>query len=411
KRKRHVSYEDALAEIIRVEATPAEPEPDDHRRKRQARRSTKKYRLNKRFEGMRVDGNEPQRVNADGVDSSAVAVAEPVVPVEVGEGAAPNQVSSRQDGSGALANHEDFDIEKVTGENVFNGRHKLPDPTIICEHCSAWRWPGESPMKCCSKGRVQLPPLKAAPAVLAECYNDPEFRKHIRAYNQVFAFTSVGASRTDTGSVQRVRADESVQGQRGVYTYRVQGAMGHYMGSLLPYNDRATGEMTAPKFAQIYIVDADMQRRAERRRGVFADLDPSILFDLEQMMERHNPFAQDFLYFGKVLRRQREAGHHPVDIVFKLHANNRASPGTYNLPTISEVAAVMIDDGNIGLHSDLLLYTRDHTPTRLFETHAIYDPLQYPLLFPCGEPGCITGLVRSPDTSLHCRELRRRLGL
>ncbi|RLN31809.1 hypothetical protein BBJ28_00020353, partial [Nothophytophthora sp. Chile5] len=159
------------------------------------------------------------------------------------------------------------------------------------------------------------------------------------------------------------------------------------MGSLLPYNDRATGEMTAPKFAQIYIVDADMQRRAERRRGVFADLDPSILFDLEQMMERHNPFAQDFLYFGKVLRRQREAGHQPVDIVFKLHANNRASPGTYNLPTISEVAAVMIDDGNIGLHRDLLLYTRDHTPTRLFETHAIYDPLQYPLLFPCGEPG------------------------
>ncbi|RLN31810.1 hypothetical protein BBJ28_00020352 [Nothophytophthora sp. Chile5] len=208
------------------------------------------------YSGMRVGDNEPQRVNAEGVDSSAVAVAEPVLPVEVGEGAAPNQVSSRQDGSGvhtsviegdpdneeegkqeeddpqdvlfnvaedqrqdevetpaqdnarsefereaelaqqrvsranrratrsdaerdagrernaavraarraerteeeqdqdnmqqraqrrtrrwkeALANHEDFDIEKVTGENVFNGRHKLPDPTIICEHCRAWR--------------------------------------------------------------------------------------------------------------------------------------------------------------------------------------------------------------------------------------------------------------------------------
>ncbi|RLN92076.1 hypothetical protein BBJ28_00026642, partial [Nothophytophthora sp. Chile5] len=157
KRKRQVSYEDALAEIIRVEATPAEPEPDDQRRKRQARRSSKKYRLNKRFEGMRVGGNEPQRVNADGVDSSAVAVTEPVVPAEVGEGAAPNQVLNRQEGDDvhtsairgdpddeeegkqeeddpqdALANHEDFDIEKVTGENVINGRHKLPDPTIIC---------------------------------------------------------------------------------------------------------------------------------------------------------------------------------------------------------------------------------------------------------------------------------------
>ncbi|RLN97341.1 hypothetical protein BBJ28_00026584, partial [Nothophytophthora sp. Chile5] len=248
---------------------------------------------------MRVEGNEPQRVNADGVDSSAVAVAEPVRPVEVGEEAAPNQVMSRQDG-------DDVHTSAIGG--------------------------------------------------------DP-----------------------DDGEESKQEEDDPQD--RGVYTYRVQGAMGHYMGSLLPYNDRATGEMTAPKFAQIYIVDADMQRRAERRRGIFADLDPSILFDLEQMMERHNPFAQDFLYFGKVLRRQREAGHQPVDIVFKLHANNRASPGTYNLPTISEVAAVMIDDGNIGHHRDLLLYTRDHTPTRLFETHAIYDPLQYPLLFPCGEPG------------------------
>ncbi|RLN46056.1 hypothetical protein BBJ28_00024709, partial [Nothophytophthora sp. Chile5] len=298
---------------------------------------------------MRVEGNEPQRVDADGVDSSVVAVTEPVVPAEVGEGAVPNQVVSRQDGD-----HVHISAIRDDPDDEEEGKQEEDDPQDV----------QLQPQRLFDMTENQRPDEEETPAQ-----------------------DSARSELEREAELAQQRVSRANRRQRGVYTYRVQGAMGHFMGSLLPYNDRATGEMTAPKFAQIYIVDADMRRRAERRRGVFADLDPSILFDLEQMMERHNPFAQDFLYFGKVLRRQREAGQQPVDIVFKLHANNRASPGTYNLPTTSEVAAVMIDDGNIGHHRDLLLYTRDHTPTRLFETHAIYDPLQYPLLFPCGELG------------------------
>ncbi|GMF44534.1 unnamed protein product [Phytophthora fragariaefolia] len=163
-------------------------------------------------------------------------------------------------------NHEDFRASIVTGMDVVDGRHRLP-PTIVCPLCQAWKWPAESDFICCLKGRVQLPPLQPAPPRLLQLYGDKEFRRHIRAYNQASAFTSIGASTSDN-TFRDVNQDQSVAGQHGVYTYRIQGAMWHFMGSMLPYVDRRTGERVPPKFAQIYIVDPDMQERANRRKGI-----------------------------------------------------------------------------------------------------------------------------------------------
>ncbi|KAG2771830.1 hypothetical protein PC129_g23187 [Phytophthora cactorum] len=95
----------------------------------------------------------------------------------------------------ALHNHEDLDTSMVTGPNVVDGRHRLP-PTTVCDHCNAWKWPAETKKPCCLEGGVKLPSLPPAPTRLLQLYKDPEFRKHIRAYNQVFAFTftPIGAS-------------------------------------------------------------------------------------------------------------------------------------------------------------------------------------------------------------------------
>jgi hypothetical protein len=139
---------------------------------------------------------------------------------------------------------------------------------------------------------VQLPPLAAAPLLLMELLRDPEFRRQIRAYNQAFAFTSIGTSCNARDTFGPVNQDESVAGQRGVYMYRIQGAMGHYLGSLLPYIDARTQQPTPPKFAQIYIVDPDMEQRALRRRDIFSGLDPVALGDIEAVMAIPNEIGQ-----------------------------------------------------------------------------------------------------------------------
>ncbi|KAE9262520.1 hypothetical protein PR003_g33511, partial [Phytophthora rubi] len=264
-------------------------------------------------------------------------------------------------------------------------RHRLPR-TTVCPHCNAWKWPAESKNACCLKGAVQLPPLKPAPPRLLQLYEDAEFRRQIRAYNQVFAFTSIGASCRNRSVFRDVNQDESVAGQHGVYTYRIQGAMGHYLGSLLPRIDRFTNEPVPPKFAQIYIVDPEMQQRAERRRGIFADLESGTLLDIEHMMAEHNPFAQQFLNYAEKLRADRAEGKDVVDLVYRLH-EKKSNPRTYNLPTVSEVGATLIEDGNLDSPRDILLWAKDHRLRRLFETNPMYDPLQYPLLLPHGELG------------------------
>ncbi|KAG3092794.1 hypothetical protein PI124_g21642 [Phytophthora idaei] len=160
--------------------------------------------------------------------------------------------------------------------------------------------------------------------------------------------------------------------------------MGHSLGSLLPFTDQFTTQPDTPTFAQIYIVDPDMQQRATRRRGIFSDLCPVALGDIEAMMAEHNPLAQQFLTFGEMLYELRVSGGDIVDVRFRLH-ENRSRPGTYNLPTVSEVGATMIEDGNLDQPRDIILYAKDHRLFRLYETHATYDPLQYPLLLPYEE--------------------------
>ncbi|GMF52108.1 unnamed protein product [Phytophthora fragariaefolia] len=281
-------------------------------------------------------------------------------------------------------NHEDFRASMGTGKDVVDGRHRLP-PITICPLCQAWKWPAESDFICCLKGRVQLPPLQSAPPRLLQLYGDKEFRRHIRAYNQAFAFTSIGATSSDN-TFRDVNQDQSVAGQHRVYTYRIQGAMGHCMGSMLPYVDRRTGERVPPKFAQIYIVDPDMQERATRRKGIFADLDIVALQDIENMMVECNPIAQQFLSFGQKLREALARGMQVKDIRYVLHSKS-SEPRTYNLPTVSEVGVAMVEDGNLTRPRDLYVVAKDHSLLRQFETDEKYDPLQYPLLFPYGDLG------------------------
>jgi hypothetical protein len=90
-----------------------------------------------------------------------------------------------------------------------------------CEYgCGALLWSNET-NKCCHNGKVDLGELPAIPPLLEDLMTDAtnrgiHFRQHIRAYNNLFACSSVGA---------KINDDLAPVG--GVYTYRLNGQMVH----------------------------------------------------------------------------------------------------------------------------------------------------------------------------------------
>lgn len=130
----------------------------------------------------------------------------------------------------------------------------LGGPTYTCTKCNANLWYEERAEKaksnigagfslCCMKGKVHLPTLDRPPDLLFNLHNgidhrSKHFMENIRAYNSMFAFTSMGG-----------KIDNSVNDGGGPPQFILSGQNYHRIGSLLPENgDKA-------KFAQLYIHD------------------------------------------------------------------------------------------------------------------------------------------------------------
>ncbi|GKB48806.1 helicase [Tanacetum coccineum] len=76
-----------------------------------------------------------------------------------------------------------------------------------------------------------------------------------------------------------------------------------------------------------------------------------------------------------------------VHFHLRLHSE-RKTLRQYNAPTVSEVAALVVNDFGDGLPTrDIIVNTKDSGPKRVSELHPSYMALQYPLLFPYGEDG------------------------
>ncbi|KAK9056489.1 hypothetical protein SSX86_023850 [Deinandra increscens subsp. villosa] len=79
---------------------------------------------------------------------------------------------------------------------------------------------------------------------------------------------------------------------------------------------------------------------------------------------------------------------------------------TYNLPTSSEIAALIIGDiGDSNENRDIIVQTQSGSLQRISELHPSYLPLQYPLLFPYGEDGY---RVDIPHRDLPCSSNSKR---
>lgn len=89
----------------------------------------------------------------------------------------------------------------------------IGDPSCTCFYCNAQMCPNEKTGKikssgavafslCCLKGKVALPYLPKPPQLLIDLFSDKDpraknFKENICAYNNMFAFTSMGGEGFD----------------------------------------------------------------------------------------------------------------------------------------------------------------------------------------------------------------------
>ncbi|CAN7065985.1 unnamed protein product, partial [Brassica rapa subsp. trilocularis] len=108
-----------------------------------------------------------------------------------------------------------------------------------------------------------------------------------------------------------------------------------------------------------------------------------------QMLRDSNVHVQTFR--NAMDRFNDESGCEDVKLVL---IHNRQKDGrVYNLPTSSEVAALV--PGDFQLHMDkrdIILEKYSGKLKRINELHPCYLPLQYPLIFPYGEDGFCLGI-------------------
>ncbi|GKF07664.1 hypothetical protein Tco_0041888, partial [Tanacetum coccineum] len=99
--------------------------------------------------------------------------------------------------------------------------------TYSCQHCGALFW-GEERLKsvprssrprynrCCRGGRVVLRTYQVYPEYMKLLLRDCHFLENIRAYNQMFSMTSLGA-----------QVDDSIKNGRGPYVFKISGQLYH----------------------------------------------------------------------------------------------------------------------------------------------------------------------------------------
>lgn len=256
-------------------------------------------------------------------------------------------------------------------------------PIYKCQYCKALLWCEERLNSnkgtttptfgiCCKQGKIDLPPLREPPPYLrnllrSEGQDSVNFKENIRSYNSMFSFTSMGGV-----------VDKEINTSKGPYVFRLHGQNYHHIGTLLPEGT------DKPRFAQLYIYntenEVDNRISASRCNDSKSTVDPNIVKELKVMLDDNNILAKTF----RMARDRFQEGDYHDYTLRMLGKRN----GTHNLPSASEVAALVVRDPTGESEGrDIVVEYKNMEPQRISEIHPKFMSMQYPLLFPYGEDG------------------------
>ncbi|XP_021979624.1 uncharacterized protein LOC110875727 [Helianthus annuus] len=288
---------------------------------------------------------------------------------------------------------DEDDVFLCTDEDPYKGISKdyldHGDQVLTCQVCSAKLWTSEGGKgrltinklcysMCYGYGKVQLPPLKDAHPSYQNSFSSSNakskfFLKNIRRYNSMFSFTSMGG-----------KVDSNINKGNAPFIYRISGQNYHCMGSLKPPDGNEA------KFCQLYIHDTENE--ITNRQALFSKgTKPSSPTDKElnvEMIEYLRALLDSQNMLVKTYRMVRDHFHQSpeANLSLRLIYRREKDGRTYNLPTTSEVAALVVGDIDKAIdHRDIVVETQSGMLQRISELHPLYLAQQYPLLFPYGD--------------------------
>ncbi|XP_073022293.1 uncharacterized protein [Primulina eburnea] len=146
-------------------------------------------------------------------------------------------------------------------------------------------------------------------------------------------------------------------------------------------------QSASPKFAQLYIYDTENEIPnriyAVRQNNDTSNLHLEIVSDLKAMLDENNVLVKCFR-----MTKEKMMVEGRSDVKLKLIGRRSGDGRRYNLPSASEVAALIVGDFDESLgNRDILVETQTGQLKRINELNPAYLALQYPILFPYGEDG------------------------
>ncbi|XP_019156692.1 PREDICTED: uncharacterized protein LOC109153274 [Ipomoea nil] len=249
--------------------------------------------------------------------------------------------------------------------------------TLTHDVNAAKRFQYEPPGFCCSSGQVVLVSNEMPPLLKQYFCEKDEVSRHfqacVRTYNNTFAFTSLGIHNYDKNLSRR---------NKGIYTFKVQGQMYHFINDLVPENQ-------PPKNLQLYFFDTEHE--VENRIKGAERMEASVVENLIDVLGS-NPYSQFFRNLKDISSIE--------DCNIVIRSNATLDQRVYNMPTSSQVAAIWVEeqDGSGENSRDIKVFAKTGRSHSVKYYYGCYDPLQYPLLFPHGESGWHEGISKVPKS-------------
>ena len=141
--------------------------------------------------------------------------------------------------------------------------------------------------------------------------------------------------------------DRSINKSRGPNIFKICGQVSHRMGSLVPKkrdSPRFDGERESPKFVELYIYDTSNEvhnriNAVNPDNDTNANLDEAIVTGLLGMLNACNPLIQTLRTAS-----ERIKGNENEHVTIRLVAPSDGDGPQYNLPTTTELAALVVGD-------------------------------------------------------------------